>query len=64
MQDQVLSAIKPALIRAGIDLPLPTQQVLLHDQTEPGDGDRTRQREGWPSDPRHDPATDRKAPTS
>ena len=64
VQDQVLSAIKPALIGAGIDLPLPTQQVLLHDQTEPGDGDRARQREGWPPDPRHDPATDRKSPAS
>lgn len=65
--DQVLTALKPALIAAGIDLPLPTSQVLLHDQTEPGDGDRTRQREGWPPSP--DSATDldqpdRKAATS
>ena len=54
--DQVLTAVKPALVAAGIDLPLPTQQVLLHDQTEPADGDRPRQREGWPADP------DEKAP--
>ena len=67
--DQVLTALKPALIAAGIDLPLPTSQVLLHDQTEPADGDRTRQREGWPPDPtsRSDLPTSnptRKAPTA
>lgn len=50
-QDQVLHALKPALINAGIDLPLPTQQVLLHNQTEPTDGDRYQQREGWPPGP-------------
>ncbi|MEO7563598.1 MAG: mechanosensitive ion channel family protein [Sphingomicrobium sp.] len=33
----------------GIDLPFPTQVMLFHDQTEDVDGDRTRQREGWPS---------------
>lgn len=33
----------------GIDLPFPTQVLLFHDQTENVDGDRTRQREGWPS---------------
>ena len=33
---------------AGIDLPFPTSMVLFHDQTEETDGDRTRQREGWP----------------
>ncbi len=31
----------------GIDLPFPTRQVLVHDQTEATDGDRARQREGW-----------------
>ena len=36
----------------GIDLPFPTQVVLFHDQTEDADGDRTRQREGWPPDGR------------
>ncbi len=46
--DQALEAIKNALTVEGIDLPFPTQQVLLHDQTEATDGDRTRQREGWP----------------
>ncbi len=47
--DRVLERGKAALTEAGIDLPFPTQQVLLHDQTEATDGDRTRQREGWPA---------------
>lgn len=47
--DQVLIALKYALTNAGIDLPYPTSQVLWHDQTEEIDGDRQRQREGWPS---------------
>lgn len=52
-QDRVLTAIKNRLTENGIDLPFPTQQVLFHDQTEETDGDRRRQREGWPagSDP-------------
>ena len=37
------------LAAAGIDLPFPTQVVLFHDQTEATDGDRRRQREGWPA---------------
>ena len=48
-RDRVLSATKSALTAAGIDLPFPTQQVLFHDQTETTDGDRARQREGWPA---------------
>ncbi|WP_155299943.1 mechanosensitive ion channel family protein [Deinococcus kurensis] len=60
-QDRVLEALKPALIAAGIDLPLPTHQVLFHDQTEETDGDRTRQREGWPA--RADNPRSRAAPT-
>lgn len=47
--DRCLTAIKESLIAHGIDLPFPTTQVLLHDQTEEGDGDRSRQREGWPA---------------
>ncbi|MDB9356770.1 mechanosensitive ion channel family protein, partial [Nodularia spumigena CS-587/03] len=48
--DQVISAIKQKLyVENGIDLPYPTRQILFHDQTEETDGDRTRQREGWPS---------------
>lgn len=47
--NEALHAIKNALTAAGIDLPFPTRQVLLHDQTEATDGDRARQREGWPA---------------
>lgn len=49
LQDRVLQAIKETLTDHGIDLPFPTYQVLLHNQTEDADGDRTRQREGWPA---------------
>lgn len=50
---RVIRAIKEALDDASVDMPYPTQVLLLHDQTEATDGDRTRQREGWPagSDP-------------
>ena len=48
-QDMVLERLKGVLIAAGIDLPMPTQQILFHDQTETVDGDRTQQREGWPA---------------
>ena len=48
-QDKVLESVKEAILAAGIDLPFPTQQILWHDQTEATDGDRTSQREGWPS---------------
>ncbi|NJP12166.1 MAG: mechanosensitive ion channel family protein [Leptolyngbyaceae cyanobacterium RU_5_1] len=49
LQDQVLTAIKNKLTKNGIDLPFPTRQILFHDQTEETDGDRDRQREGWPA---------------
>ncbi|MEO7317386.1 MAG: mechanosensitive ion channel family protein, partial [Chthoniobacteraceae bacterium] len=48
-RDAVLEAIKNKLLASGIDLPFPTQHVLFHDQTEATDGDRARQREGWPA---------------
>ncbi|WP_437589061.1 mechanosensitive ion channel family protein [Sorangium sp. So ce1000] len=48
-RDQVLVAVKRALTEGGVDLPFPTTQVLFHDQTEETDGDRSRQREGWPA---------------
>ena len=48
-QDQVLAAIKNKLTANGISMPFPTQQILFHDQTEETDGDRARQREGWPA---------------
>ena len=47
--DGAIEAVKDALTSAGIDLPYPTSQVLWHDQTEEEDGDRGRQREGWPA---------------
>lgn len=49
LQDRVLTAIKKKLVNNGVDLPFPTQQILFHDQTEETDGDRRRQREGWPA---------------
>ena len=49
VRSRVVGALKTALSDAGIDLPFPTQTVLLHDQTEEADGDRARQREGWPA---------------
>lgn len=49
LRGQVLTALADRMSEAGIDLPFPTQVVLLHDQTEETDGDRTKQREGWPA---------------
>ena len=49
VQDSVIRTIWTKLGESGIDLPYPTTQVLFHDQTEDGDGDRRRQREGWPA---------------
>jgi small-conductance mechanosensitive channel len=49
VRSRVIAAIKSELLENGIDLPFPTQQVLFHDQTEETDGDRVRQREGWPA---------------
>jgi len=49
-RDKVISAIKQKLyVEHGIDLPYPTRQILFHDQTEETDGDRSKQREGWPA---------------
>ncbi len=50
LRDQVITAIKQTVyVEHGIDLPYPTRQILFHDQTEATDGDRARQREGWPA---------------
>lgn len=55
-RDKVISAIKQKLyVEHGIDLPYPTRQILFHDQTEETDGDRNRQREGWPAGSREVP---------
>ncbi|MEW5792101.1 MAG: DUF2254 family protein [Pseudomonadota bacterium] len=56
-QDQVLAAIRRALGEHGIDLPFETRVLLFHDQTESSDGDRRRQREGWPAGPGEAPRT-------
>jgi small conductance mechanosensitive channel len=57
--DQVLQTVKSRLSAAGIDLPFPTHQILFHDQTEETDGDRSRQREGWPATTDGTPASSR-----
>ena len=49
VQSNVLKAVKKTLSDNGIDMPFPTQQILFHDQTEESDGDRSLQREGWPT---------------
>ena len=48
-RDRVLVALKKALQENGIDLPYSTHTILFHDQTDDTDGDRSRQREGWPA---------------
>ena len=48
-ESKVLKAVKDTLDAEGIDMPYPTQIMLFHDQTEETDGDRTKQREGWPA---------------
>lgn len=48
-RSRVVLALYETAIAHGIDLPFPTQMVLFHDQTEEADGDRARQREGWPA---------------
>lgn len=48
VHDRVLTTIKLALDDAKIDIPYETSVNLIHDQTEETDGDRSRQREGWP----------------
>lgn len=57
LQDRVLSNIKNRLFANGIDLPFPTQVILFHDQTEATDGDRAKQREGWPAGKKEVPKT-------
>lgn len=47
---RVVLAVYEEAKKHGIDLPFPTQVMLFHDQTEEADGDRSRQREGWPTD--------------
>jgi small conductance mechanosensitive channel len=49
VRDRVIPAIKHRLFENGIEIAYPTHQVLFHDQTEEVDGDRRRQRAGWPA---------------
>jgi small conductance mechanosensitive channel len=49
VRGRVIETIKRALNDASIDIPFPTRVVLFHDQTDEADGDRRRQREGWPA---------------
>jgi len=44
----IVTSLRRSMRDTGIDLPFPTRVVLFHDQTEEADGDRSRQREGWP----------------
>ncbi len=48
-KSSVIQEIKLALDKAGIDMPFDTQVQLFHDQSEARDGERGRQREGWPA---------------
>lgn len=49
VRPRVIIALHKTAKANAIDLPFPTSVMLLHDQTEDTDGDRARQREGWPS---------------
>jgi small-conductance mechanosensitive channel len=49
VRDRAIPAITSRLLDAGVEIAYPTQQVLFHDQTEEWDGDRARQRAGWPA---------------
>jgi small conductance mechanosensitive channel len=49
IKDKVLQGIAESFAENGIDLPFPTNVTLLHDQTEDYDGQRDKQREGWPA---------------
>ncbi len=49
IRSHIILNVKKSLDEAGIDMPFDTQVLLMHDQTEESDGDRSNQREGWPS---------------
>ena len=49
VHSRVLPAVYRALDSNGIDMPYPTHVQLFHDQTEETDGNRAKQREGWPA---------------
>lgn len=58
---EVLQAVYMRLNEEGIDMPYPTQVHLFHDQTEESDGDRAKQREGWPAGKQPVPGARKKA---
>ena len=60
IRSDVMKAIKDRMDRDGIDMPFETQVHLFHDQTEETDGQRSAQREGWPTG-ENDPAPARRA---
>jgi len=47
--DRALALLPNLVLGALVFVPFPTTQILFHDQTEETDGDRGRQREGWPA---------------
>ena len=49
VRPRVIIALYKTAKAHAIDLPFPTSIMLVHDQTEDTDGDRARQREGWPT---------------
>jgi small-conductance mechanosensitive channel len=49
VRDRVIPAVMQRFFENGIEIAYPTHQVLFHDQTEEVDGDRRRQRAGWPA---------------
>ena len=49
VRPSVIIAVVEDSQRPGYRSPVPTSIMLVHDQTEDTDGDRARQREGWPS---------------
>ena len=49
VKDRVIPAVMGRLFEHGIEIAYPTHQVLFHGQTEEVDGDRQRQRAGWPA---------------
>jgi len=54
---KVIHAIKNSLDDAKIDMPYDTKVHLFHDQTDAADGDREKQREGWPAGKDEESAT-------
>jgi len=56
---RVIEAVYKKLDQNAIDMPYPTHVVLFHDQTEEVDGNRSRQREGWPASSGEVPKSDR-----